>query len=162
MPRCLRHSLTVGCVTAALSFGHLAQASGQWDQDCAEGDRCVLSQTVFSPNDRTWLATVSLQKLSDDQTAVQVLVPAGVHLGSGLFWQINSRPYNSVPFQQCSAQYCRAAVVMEADDLAAWRAGRAVDMIYRPNSNVAPIRFAVSLMGISAGLDSLPIAEVRP
>ncbi|MEL7177605.1 MAG: invasion associated locus B family protein [Pseudomonadota bacterium] len=146
---------------ASLAFGFILSTSGagtaseaksfqDWSVTCHD-DMCIASQTNFGPKE-TWLATVRLRQQDDGSAAVQVFVPAGVHLGSGLFVQLKSGKPIQVPYVTCSAETCEAVAELSANTIASWKQARAVSVRYRPALTSPPIAFDISMMGVTAAL----------
>ncbi len=126
------------------------EAFQDWSVVC-QNEICIASQTNYGPQE-TWLATVRLRQEMDGSAAVQVLVPAGVHLGSGLYVQLNAGKPVEVPYVTCSAESCQAVARLSADTLDGWKRARAVSMRYRPALSAPPIAFDISMMGVTAAL----------
>ncbi|UXX85098.1 invasion associated locus B family protein [Roseovarius pelagicus] len=121
-----------------------------WAVECEElSARCTLAQTASSKDDRFWLATLRLRQTVKGGAQVQVIVPSGVHLGSGLFVGVTP-PYKELAYQRCSPTVCVAAGILDSDELTKWKRGRRAEVRYRPSAVSAPIVFDVSLMGVTA------------
>lgn len=130
-----------------------------WAVDC-DGSPilCILSQTASSPDDNLWLGTVRLHPAQDGGANIVVLVPAGVHLGSGIFVG-TAQPLTSITFQTCTKAACTASGRIDRNELARWRRGTTAQLRYRPAITSPPVSFAVSLMGISAALQYVTETE---
>lgn len=145
-------ALVVGGLTAASAAAASDAVTFQdWSVECRD-DVCIAAQSSFGPQE-TWLATVRLQQAENGTAIVQVLVPAGVHLGSGLFVQLKSGAPLEVPFVTCTPQMCQAATRLPADAVSGWKNARSVALRYRPTLDAAPIAFDVSMMGVTAALE---------
>lgn len=121
-----------------------------WSVDC-RGDLCLIEQTVLA-SDRTWLATARLQPTQDNALQMQILVPAGVHLASGIFVDIPGGNVRQGLFLRCTSDACEAQLALDADEATALRNGAAAQIRYRPRVSSPPVSFPVSLMGITAAL----------
>jgi len=152
MPRLLARTLIALCglwfgvVTTAQSE-QSAEIFGDWSLNCGAAS-CVLSQSLHADDD-TWLLTVVLP--SNGQKA-QFFVPAGVHLGSGFFVEHSKGASREATWINCSSDLCRADLDVSESDLAIWRRDLVFDVVFRPRSDASPLRFPVSLKGITAGL----------
>ena len=148
-----------GPVVLAISLGLAASAVGaeqtftDWQVECPDdGRRCTASTTSFA-EDRTWLSTIRIQPdAAAGELPVQILVPPGVHLASGLFVSVAGQENARATYLRCSPQACDARVSLGAEALAAWKRARAARLRYRPSSSAPPIEFDVSLMGLTAAL----------
>lgn len=138
-----------------------AQATGQaseqtfrdWHASCVADAPCILSTTVKDARD-TWLATVRVAAVDDDrtETMMQVLVPSGVHLASGVFVTLGrSGPVEAV-YQSCAPQACIAALALSPGDVAALRRNTRAKIVFRPRYSTPAVTFDVSLMGFTAAL----------
>ncbi len=152
----MKHILTAAFLPILAMFtSEAVSASGtktfqDWSVACQNGD-CIASQSNFGPQE-TWLATVRLRQEADGSAAVQVLVPAGVHLGSGLFVQLKAAKPVQVPYVTCSAQRCEAITRLPLDMVEGWKRARAVSVRYRPALDQPPIAFDISMMGVTDAL----------
>lgn len=109
--------------------------------------------TSVADNRNALLAGVIVTPDADGRSGVmQVLVPPGVHLASGLFVAIGAASPRAAEFQRCSDQGCLAHLDLDASDMQALRRAARADIVYRPRSTTAPVRFQASLMGFSAAL----------
>jgi invasion protein IalB len=126
-----------------------------WSVDCRD-DLCLIEQTVLA-SDRTWLATARVQKTQNDSLQMQILVPAGVHLASGIFVDIPGRDVRQALFLRCSSDACEAQLALDAAEARALRNGTAARLRYRPRVSSPPVSFPVSLMGITAALRDVPL-----
>lgn len=145
----------LSCIGILSGTSAAADTYQDWSVECNDSPRCVLAQTVQAA-DRTWLGTVFVIPSSDGYEArAQFLVPAGVHLASGLFVIDTNQAPRSGTWIRCTSERCRAEMSLSADDLDRWRRGLNFELVYRPRPDVAPVRFPVSLNGITAGLTRL-------
>lgn len=55
---------------------------------------------------------------------------------------------------RCSAAACDARLSLEVTDFQAWKGAREAVLTYRPTTSAPPIRFAVSLMGLTAAFEA--------
>ena len=123
-----------------------------WAVECDTAPTfCILSQTSAADEDGLWLGTVRLRADAQDGADVVVLVPAGVHLASGLFIGVR-QPLTQIRYQSCTKDACTAAGKIDKAELTRWRRGSTAQMRYRPSIGAPPVSFSVSLLGISAAL----------
>lgn len=104
--------------------------------------------------DRSWLATVMMQPTPDAAARVQVVVPAGVHLASGLFLQKGDAAPIEARWLVCSPESCRAEARLAAADIADWKTARSAQIRYRARLDGPVVAFDLSLMGITVALDA--------
>lgn len=57
-------------------------------------------------------------------------------------------------YVRCTPKACDARLALTEQELTAWKQARSAELLYRPNPTVPPIRFDVSLMGISAAFSA--------
>jgi len=125
---------------------------GDWELGCEGQGPCVIAQSVMA-GDRSWLATVMMQP-EPAGARVQVVVPAGVHLASGLYLQQADAAPLAARWLACSPETCRADLRLAAGDLDDWKKGRAAQIRYRARLDGPVVAFDLSLMGITAALDA--------
>lgn len=160
----LRHAaharIVAGCIFICgliVAAATPAQASEQtfrdWHASCVADAPCILSTTVKDARD-TWLATVRVAAVSDDQTdtTMQVLVPSGVHLASGVFVNLGRSGPVEAAYQSCAPQACIAALALSPGDVAALRRNTRAKIVFRPRYSTPSVTFDVSLMGFTAAL----------
>jgi invasion protein IalB len=103
--------------------------------------------------DRSWLATVLMQPIDGgDRARVQLMVPAGVHLASGLFVEAASKEGQAAEWLVCTPEACRAEMVLDAEDVSAWKRGASAEIRYRSRIDGPVVAFDMSLMGLTAAL----------
>ena len=149
-------AIVLGGASSALSAQAASGAGAadhrDWRVECRPGT-CALSVTVRSASEE-WLATLVIemdgQAAPDDPALLRAVVPAGVHLASGLFLDIPGAPALEAAFVRCAAEACAATAPLDADAFAALRRARSATMRYRPGVTAPTIRFDVSLMGLTA------------
>jgi invasion protein IalB len=131
-----------------------AATHGDWQIACeAPSESCVISQSVMAA-DRSWLATVLLQPIDDGQAArIQLLVPTGVHLASGLFVEAGTPEAKAARWLVCTPEACRAEMLLDNEDVSAWKRGAAAEVRYRSRIDGPVVSFDLSLMGLTAALE---------
>jgi|GEM_PF-2220483 len=157
-PTCAVVFSAISVIALSLTSSVLASEHSfqDWRLTCPEdGRECALSTTSFA-EDRTWLSTIRMQPRFDGATLpVQILVPPQVHLASGLFVNIPGLGEKQATFLRCTVQACDARLTLADDDLLAWKQARAAEVLYRPSVSGPPIRYGVSLMGLTAAMDAM-------
>lgn len=134
-----------------------AQASEEtfrdWQARCVADDHCLVATTV-NDGSNTWLATVLVDAGKNDtiNTMMQVLVPTGVHLASGVFVNLGRSGSVEAVYQNCAPQACIAALSLTPDDIAFMRRNTSAKIVYRPRYSTPAVTFDVSLMGFTAAL----------
>jgi invasion protein IalB len=137
---------------AALA-GTQSQTFQDWEVTCVDTLSCTASSSVVAA-DGTWLGTVRLRAMDEaGQQAFQVIVPAGVHLASGLFVELPGQMFRQATFIRCEPRACEAQLVMTAGEFATWLRGDLAEIRYRPHVDVRPVAFTVSLSGITAATE---------
>lgn len=129
------------------------QTFRDWRTDCDATVQCILSTTVRDASD-TWLATLLVAANADDTsgTMMQVLVPTGAHLASGVFVNLGREGPVEAVYQSCAPQACLATLSLGPDDVAALRRNTKARIVYRPRYSTPAVTFDVSLMGFTAAL----------
>ena len=131
-------------------------AQAAWSVDC-ENQRCLLAQSAAA-QDRVWLATVILEPDTEGGAHAQVIVPAGVHLASGLFVETGQRAL-SAQWTVCDRSSCRAELALAPEDLTGWKRARSAEIRYRPGLTTPVIGFPLSLMGLTAALRRVEVSR---
>lgn len=153
--RTMRVSAVLLCLLATVISPVKANETSvfrDWAVECDSAPAyCVASQVASAQEGGLWLGTLRLRPAEGGGADVMVVVPAGVHLASGLFVGVR-QPLTQVPFQRCTASACTAAGRIDQAELTRWRRGNAAQLRYRPSMGAPPVAFPVSLMGISAAL----------
>jgi len=144
-----------------LSFGGsvvMAEAAPQswtfrdWNVRCPQdAEPCVAATTTLAA-DRTWLATLRLQPENNGGARLQVLLPQQIHIGSGVFAKLSGGAEKPLRLIRCVPGACEARLDLSEPALQAWKAARTAQLTYRPAPNAPPIRFDVSLMGLTNAL----------
>lgn len=138
------------------SHGLRAESFRDWRAECrGDGRDCVLATNVTDGRNALLAGLVVTPSADGRAGEMQIIVPPGVHLASGLFIAIGRGPPLAAPFQRCSPEGCLAQLSLDAQALSALRRASRAEIIYRPRSTTAPIRFHASLMGFSAALAHL-------
>ncbi|MDP4031405.1 MAG: invasion associated locus B family protein [Pseudorhodobacter sp.] len=137
-------------VLPAVAFGFEA---GDWFVNCEPSDGCILSQSLMG-EDRTWLATVLVipEKSGGAGAQVQFIVPAGVHLASGLFAAFGGVDARRAEWIKCASDACRADLALDSAEIDAWKRGRSAEIRYRARADGEVIAFPVSLTGFTAAI----------
>ena len=146
------------CATLALGPGAAeAKTFRDWRSECRAADHrdCVLASNVIDHR-KAWLAGLVVKPSEDGVGGImQIVTPPGVHLASGIFIAIGTGRHRPAEFQRCSNDGCLALLPLDADALTALRRATTAEIVYRPRSTTAPVRFRASLMGFSAALAHL-------
>ncbi|WP_407492486.1 invasion associated locus B family protein [Pseudooceanicola sp. MF1-13] len=121
---------------------------------------CVLNQVLVNAADQSFLAEfgVSLQPSADGPLAVLVMrVPTGVMLLARPAAEVDGDADNqiSLQWQSCDERFCAASAILAAEDTAKLRAGQRAIVGYQPLGKAEPSVFQVSLLGITAGMNTL-------
>jgi invasion protein IalB len=150
----MRFVASVVALIVYVAFTAEAFAEAAWSVDCHD-HRCLLAQSAAA-DDSVWLATVILEPDTEGGALAQVIVPAGVHLASGLFVGTTQRTQNA-EWTVCDPRICRAELVLAPEDLTRWKKARSAEIRYRPGLTTPVIGFPLSLMGLTAALRSAEV-----
>ena len=82
----------------------------------------------------------------------QILLPGRIHLASGLFLRVDTGPLFKGEVLRCYPQACDARIELDERALQEWKRGANLQVVYRPAVETAPIRFPISLMGLTSAL----------
>ena len=121
---------------------------------------CVLNQVLVKAEDKTFLAEfgVSLQASDDGPVAVLVMrVPSGVLLLTRPAAEVDGDKEHRIAlgWQSCDPQVCAASAILSPEDTARLRRGKQAVVGYQPLGQDTPSVFALSLAGITAGMETL-------
>ena len=122
-----------------------------WGLECrsisAENQTCVLEQSLSHRG--KWLATI---RLAPEKTGarMQVQLPAGIHLASGLFYSVDKGRDLPLEFLRCDDQRCYAYRALDAQEFKAIQRGKSMTLRLRPEVQLRPATMQVSLAGITA------------
>lgn len=128
----------------------LAAADLPWGLECRDQggrDICVLAQSLHHAD--RWLATLRLVPEASG-ARLQVQLPAGVHLASGLFYSVDRGPEQALEFLRCDLQRCYAYRALDPREFRALRNGRALNLRLRPEAQLPPVLLQASLAGVTA------------
>lgn len=150
-----RHILSVtavACFSIALPYGPVwAQGASVWGSDCRveAGSRlCILSQKLVDEQGG-FLSRIRLQPRNDG-ALLQVLLPAGVHLGSGAFYSVDTGPEAALSYLRCDARICEASRALSDTEWTSMKRGAEMSLLYRPDAGSDPAILTVSLAGLTA------------
>lgn len=123
-----------------------------WNVSCPQKAQPCIAATTTLAADRTWLATLRMQPEHDGGARLQVLLPQQIHIGSGAFAKLSGGSEEPLRLIRCVPGACEARLDLSGPALQAWKAARRAQLTYRPAPNAPPIRFDVSLMGLTNAL----------
>lgn len=143
---------------ALIALGALGPATAaetqifrDWTTQCDSAGACVLSQASLAQGDRL-LAVSRLSPDAQDGAVLEVAVPAGVHLASGLFVAAGKPAPKSLNWIRCGDGLCLATARLDKTELSAWRRANTAELRYRPALGAEVIELKISLMGLTAAL----------
>lgn len=137
-----------GIFSGALAF---ADSNSLWRRDCGDNNgpqTCILSQSLLDADQQS-LAIVRIA-LRDEEAIFQLLLPEGVHLGSGVFYTLDAGPEWRLEYLRCRNGLCEASRALSAQEWRAMRRAQDLSILYRSSAGEAPTELSVSLMGITA------------
>lgn len=151
--KCSRAFLLPILGIALSSAAASAETFRDWRSDCpSAASGCILATNVADTKN-AWLAGLLVTPDTDGTSGtMNILVPPGVHLASGLFVSVGRGKPRQAEFQRCSDQACLAALDLDASHIMALRRATRAQIVYRPRNTTPPVRIQASLMGFSAAL----------
>lgn len=147
--------ITMGVTAVAASDAQAAADTG-WRSACRDlpSERiCVISQSLHD-HDGRMLARLRLQP-QGASGVMQVLLPMGVHLGSGVFYALDGGQEQALRYQRCQDTRCEASAAVAKPQWQALLKARDIDLIYRPDAGSPPRRLRLALQGLDAALQNL-------
>jgi invasion protein IalB len=122
-----------------------------WTAQCDSAGICILSQASLASGDRL-LALSRLSPDAEDGAVLEIAVPAGVHLASGLFVAAGKPAPKALDWVRCGEGLCLATARLDRTELSAWRRANTAELRYRPELGGKVIGLKISLMGLTAAL----------
>lgn len=172
--RKLAAAMAVCVMTAGTAFGAAAQNAGQgpakngakygdWTLRCVAESvgqtNCALIQRLAQAESGAFVAEVGLNRAKTDQgdrTLLVMLTPDGAALNLLPAYLVDeSEDQVTLNWRTCANQLCRAAVLLSPEQEAALKAGGRMVLAYQRFGASQPVRIAVSLTGVTAGLNAL-------
>ncbi|MFP3942386.1 MAG: invasion associated locus B family protein [Alphaproteobacteria bacterium] len=126
-----------------------------WTVKCRTGGqkRCILYQTVLFGHENPSVIVARagfVDGVSDP--VLEVRVPMGVRLATGLTVAVDGQPAITLPFERCAQEGCVAQALLRQDLLAKLKQGRKLDLQVEDQArNTVNVR--MSLVGFSTALD---------
>jgi len=170
MAMTVKRFLTKILIALSLLLGGAAPAMAQdaganqtfkdWVVRCVPRDGlppCDMVQSVFNADTEQRLLQMSVAHLGrDDQVGIQIWVPTGVLVSSGVLFEIDGkeRVLGALQYTRCEADGCLVEAIVPANDLKPLRAGRKGAFAVL-GSDGQPRVIAVSLSGFSAALKAV-------
>ena len=156
----------VGSFLVLLSVGagraqpNVGERIGDWTLQCKallkKQTVCALTQTIVNPRTKQRVLRLTLRKLEESgKLALIVVAPLGIHLATGMAGKLDEGKQFAFIWQRCTNQGCSAAV--EVDEKMKWTmmAGKQLFIAFKPQADIDALKFAVSLMGVTKGLEAL-------
>ena len=160
--------LLVGTILLALAAaprpaaaqGVVKSVHGDWQIRCdtppgAQGEQCVLLQSVFADDRPNVGLTVIVLRTADQKSRLlRVLAPLGVLLPAGLGLKVDDQDVGRAGFVRCLPNGCVAEVVMDDALVNRLRTGKqAIFIIFQtPEEGIG---VPLSLNGFAGGFDEL-------
>lgn len=137
---------------------------GDWQLACQataiNETACAIAQTISLSDGNRFLAEVTLQKLTIEDSAERIVMalttPTNMLLTAQPGYRVGTEE-ETLPlvWRTCTQQLCTASRVLEPAEVDALRSGVTVVLGYQSAASPEPIIFELSLNGVSAGLDAL-------
>lgn len=134
-----------------------ASASG-WTTSCSSLSRqgsqdCTISQSVQLARTGQVVARVSVRVPGDTRAAALLIeLPLGLYLPAGVRVQIDEGKPADLPFQTCQAQGCMVLAPIEAEMLAALKAGQQMSLAAQLAGR-EPLSLSLPLEGFAPSFD---------
>ena len=141
-PRTPRFAFAAAILTALLGLcggahaqGTVHSVHGDWQIRCdtppgAQGEQCVLIQSVTAEDRPNIGLTVIILKTADKKTRImRVIAPPGVLLPSGLGLKVDNAELGRAGFVRCVPNGCVAEVVMDDNLIGKLRTGQSATFI---------------------------------
>ncbi|HXH02743.1 MAG TPA: invasion associated locus B family protein [Candidatus Competibacteraceae bacterium] len=158
-------ALLVGSLGLVHGTAHAQQPEEKkfkdWTLLCETGKdgkkRCLLSQTVKSPDGKTEVLKASVGYFSGGgaEPALVITAPLGIALRPGVGVQIDAAAPVRVPFERCHPNGCLAGMPLSPDMVSSLKKGTKMqaEIFLAPGQSR---KLDVSLSGFGAGFDALP------
>lgn len=147
-------ALSVLLVSSIVSAKELRTTEYQdWTSVCSEiqlNERCEIQQTLNIENEQgnSRLLLTSVSKI-DDQLFMQLLLPLGLDLRSGIVIKIDEGEEVVVGFLSCLQEGCLVVLPLDQTLLAAMRAGQIAKVGFRPFNTSETVVLEMSLKGFT-------------
>lgn len=135
---------------------------GQWVVSCeaitVSSNICRLQQEQVLRDSNALLARFIVQPVEDGAAIMLAQVPGDVYLAGGAVYRLEGdeeAPQREMIWQRCAGNLCEAAIVLEADELAAMDEAGAILFGYRMDPSSEPIVTLVDLQEFATGLNAL-------
>lgn len=135
---------------------------GQWVVSCqavtVSSNVCRLVQEQVLRESNVLVARFIVQPVEDDAAIMLAQVPGEVFLAGGAVYRLEGdeeAPQREMVWQRCMGNICEAAIVLEADELAAMDEAGAILFGYRMEPASEPIVTLVDLQEFTTGLNAL-------
>ena len=156
----------VGSFLVLLSVGaghaqpNVGDRFGDWTYICKALSKkrtvCALTQTRVNPRTKQRVLKLTFRKMGKSgKLALIVAAPLGIHLATGMGGKVDKGKQFTLVWQSCTNQGCTAAVEVDDKLGIAIRAGKQLLIAFKPRANVDALKFAVSLRGVTRGLEAL-------
>lgn len=147
--------VSLGIISALGASAAKAEASeisqGFWGMDCRSTEitakTCVLAQSLSHQG--KWLATLRLAPHAGGGR-MQVQLPTGIHLASGLFYSVDKGRELALEFLRCDDQRCYAYRALSEQEFTSIKRGKTLTLRLRPEVQMPPVAMQVSLSGVTA------------
>jgi len=141
---------------------------GDWQERCLPNpdgeDPCQLYQLLLDA-DGNQVAEVSLFRLPEGGRAelgANIVAPLETLLTQGLVIAVDDSEPRRFAFTFCNPGGCVARVGFTADEVAQFKAGTSATLTLVPvGAPDTPVVLSMSLSGITAGIDALPVAAAQ-
>lgn len=149
--------------TAASEAARNGARFGDWTLRCVAESvtqtKCALIQRLAQAETNAFIAEIGLNRAETAEgarTLMVLLTPDGTALNLLPAYVVDEGEVQ-VPlnWRTCANRLCRAAVLLNPEQEAALKAGGQLVMAYQRFGAQAPLRLAVSLNGVTAGLAAL-------
>ena len=126
-----------------------AEKVGDWAVNC-EQDHCQAGQQLFVTKDeqKSRVLSASLMKVKD-QLVMQMVLPLGVDLRSGIVTRVDENKELHFPFITCVRDGCVTLVPVKGDLISQMKAGNKMKVGFRPFRSEQTLVVELSLSGFT-------------
>jgi len=146
-------ALLAAGLLAATGPAARAQSFRDWELVAPPGAACLLHQKVIAAAAGMAIAEVFAEPRPGGGLRLSVIVPLCAALAQPMAYRLPDEA-RAVPliWQSCNAETCLAQVEVGAEDRKRLAAAPSAEIGFVPVVDGRPLRFALSLMGLTAGL----------
>lgn len=116
---------------------------------------CYIVQNIILRETQERILNMAVGYLADQRPTTVLTLPLGVSLPQGVAVAVDGAEEVRVQYQRCTPRGCVAALVLGDELLTRFKGGREARVTFH-NGARRPVSVPVSLLGFTAGFESLP------